>query len=237
MQCKINKKNAMTLAEVLITLGIIGVVAALTIPTLINNIQEKSYLTSFQKVYTNLSQAYIQAAQENGNARGWSLEDSYNYMKPFFKLTKDCGFSTPCQRPSEVKDINGVGQAGAFPDYHLILADGSIIYFWYIQVTDKGGSAFLNNLFDNFTNSVVLVVDTNGLKEPNKLGYDIFFLTLATKQNAPIVLGGVPSWNFLTPQICTKGEVPAWYSGGSCAFWIYRHGNMDYLHRDITSEW
>ena len=45
---KKRKKRAFTLAEVLITLGIIGVVAALTIPTLINNYQTKSWATASQ---------------------------------------------------------------------------------------------------------------------------------------------------------------------------------------------
>ena len=40
------KKNAFTLAEVLITLGIIGIVAAITIPTLINNVQDAQYKTA-----------------------------------------------------------------------------------------------------------------------------------------------------------------------------------------------
>ncbi len=48
------KKIGFTLAEVLITLGIIGVVAALTIPTLVNNYQKKTYVTGLQRAYAQL---------------------------------------------------------------------------------------------------------------------------------------------------------------------------------------
>ena len=48
-----------TLAEVLITLGIIGVVAAMTMPTLINSTQGAQYKTAFKKALTVLSQAVV----------------------------------------------------------------------------------------------------------------------------------------------------------------------------------
>ena len=58
------KKNAFTLAEVLITLGIIGVVAALTMPALIANYQQKALKTQYAKAYSNLFNA-IKLAQAN----------------------------------------------------------------------------------------------------------------------------------------------------------------------------
>ena len=52
-----NRNNGFTLAEVLITLGIIGVVAALTIPTLVANYQKKVTVTKVKKVYVTLNNA------------------------------------------------------------------------------------------------------------------------------------------------------------------------------------
>lgn len=52
-------KKAFTIAEVLITLGIIGIVASMTIPQLIKNYQLKVYETAFKKSYSNLSKAYL----------------------------------------------------------------------------------------------------------------------------------------------------------------------------------
>ena len=51
--------GAFTLAEVLVTLGIIGVVSAMTVPTLMQNYQRQSYVTQLHKVYNELSQALL----------------------------------------------------------------------------------------------------------------------------------------------------------------------------------
>lgn len=64
--------RAFTLAEVLITLGIIGVVAAMTIPVLMNYYQEQALLTQFNKAYSTISQAYVSAAQDNLTADHWT---------------------------------------------------------------------------------------------------------------------------------------------------------------------
>ena len=52
-------KGAFTLAEVLITLGIIGVVAAMTMPTLINSTQGAQYKTAYKKALSVMSQAVV----------------------------------------------------------------------------------------------------------------------------------------------------------------------------------
>lgn len=60
----------------MITLGIIGVVAAMTIPTLIANYQEKVTVTRLKKFYSTFSQAYQLAIVENGTIDRWGLKDS-----------------------------------------------------------------------------------------------------------------------------------------------------------------
>ena len=52
--------GAFTLAEVLVTLGIIGVVSAMTVPTLMQNYQRQSYVTQLHKVYNEMSQVFQQ---------------------------------------------------------------------------------------------------------------------------------------------------------------------------------
>ena len=70
-------KKAFTLAEVLITLGIIGVVAAMTIPTLINAQQEKATITKLKKTYSVLQQALLSAQQEYGDVPSWGFVGNY----------------------------------------------------------------------------------------------------------------------------------------------------------------
>jgi len=66
-------KSAFTLAEVLITLAIIGVVAAMTIPTLISNYQEKVTVTKLKKAYAVMNQAMRLAVVNHGTVDTWGL--------------------------------------------------------------------------------------------------------------------------------------------------------------------
>ena len=60
------KKNAFTLAEVLITLGIIGIVAAMTLPTLVQKYEDMVTVTKVKKAYSIFNQAYARAIEANG---------------------------------------------------------------------------------------------------------------------------------------------------------------------------
>ena len=68
-------RNGFTLAEVLITLGIIGIVAAMTIPTLIGNYQKKEVPIRLKKMYNTLWGAISQAELENGPSEYWLFEN------------------------------------------------------------------------------------------------------------------------------------------------------------------
>src|SRR5574344_2338759 len=72
------KKSAFTLAEVLITLGIIGVVAALTIPTLMSNYKKSVVETRLLKFYSSINQAIALSEIDNGPREDWdSLADMF----------------------------------------------------------------------------------------------------------------------------------------------------------------
>ena len=70
------KKSAFTLAEVLITLGIIGVVAAMTLPVLTQKYQKMVLKNQYKKVYSTLSQAYSKEFSILGEK-----QDAYMFMK------------------------------------------------------------------------------------------------------------------------------------------------------------
>ena len=67
-----NVRFGFTLAEVLITLGIIGVVVAMTMPALIARHQEKVWTTSYLRVYSILDNAYRRVQEEYGTFENWS---------------------------------------------------------------------------------------------------------------------------------------------------------------------
>jgi len=89
---KIKTKSAFTPAEVLITLVIIGVVAALTIPTAVNNYRKQQYVQALKKTYSVVfAQATNRIIAERGAAQNWvtTAEDVYNIYKKYLNVAKD----------------------------------------------------------------------------------------------------------------------------------------------------
>ena len=216
------------MAEVLITLGILGVVIAMTLPSLISKHNEKVWLTRFKKVYTTLYQAYNRVYIDYGPAKDWgidgskeSIERAYKMLSKYLNVGVEYGF----ERPHNImhKDLYpGSGKNWIFNNtgYNFTLSDGTMI-----GIT----TAVENNL-------VVLVVDVNGLRGPNVLGKDTFWLSLTSKNNAPFISGYALWW--MDYQLCSTEKQSGWYSGGPCSLWVIATENMDYLHRDISiDEW
>lgn len=157
--------NAFTLAEVLITLGIIGVVASITIPTLMNSMQENNYKVAYKKAFSVASQAWQHALGDNNieYVSDWNNAqtriDNFNAFKSYFKISKECNNSNN----SECWDTNGEKWAGNLPDSTALAFVDSAGMAWSLHSNLDGvGPAIL--------------VDTNAFKGPNKYGYDRFIL-------------------------------------------------------------
>ena len=175
-----SQKAAFTLAEVLITLGIIGIVAAMTIPTLIANYQEKQTISKLQKVYASLKNAFELAKVEHGDYETWSWNQipvtngartQYfweTYIFPHLKIAKKCfPITTECVAEGITK-LNGTAESvvtsthGAF-----VLYDGTYVYTW------AGGSGFHPHIW--------VYADINGKAKPNVVGKDIFTMFFSPK--------------------------------------------------------
>ncbi len=85
------KKNAFTLAEVLITLGIIGIVAAMTMPTLITDARKKSTATKVKKFYNIINNTVQFSIAKNGDVKNWmgeardyTYEENVQFLKDYF---------------------------------------------------------------------------------------------------------------------------------------------------------
>ena len=119
------KKAAFMLAEVLITLGIIGVVAAMTLPTLIANYQKKLVETRLISFYSKINQAYRMSYAENGDTVDWIIADkNYSYQEMEDWLEK---YILPYMRHYDVTKCAGLstGQVGVC----VTLPDGSLYWF------------------------------------------------------------------------------------------------------------
>ena len=241
------RKAAFTLAEVLITLGIIGVVAAMTLPALVNKYQERAWLTAFKTNYSILSQAYLRAYQKYGIPEEWGLPDdnqeesckkAAEYLLPYLNLAKD--FKQNDKRSTHRLPVNYLGLNGrklsdnwnGWKETHYIfaLANGATAGISQTGLLGKDG------VDDRYL--IEIYLDTNGAKGPNQFGKDFFMLFLNTKNNSPIVTG-YPKW-WVSEKSCSidSDSTSYWGNGGGCAIWLINHGNMDYLHRPITAdEW
>lgn len=183
------KTLAFTLAEVLITLGIIGVVAAITIPTLMNNIQDAQLKTAWKKAYSAFSQATLQMANDNGGSlNGYFTGDSDMTSKygQYMIKSKICSdsFAEGCWSPN-TKALNGASNV-VVTGPALALNDGSLVEFWLSQ----------SDCMQPIGTPTVLyrcggaVIDVNGLKNPNVIGKDIFEIHILKDRILPYGVAG-----------------------------------------------
>ena len=221
-------KKGFTLAEVLITLAIIGIVATMTIPTLINKYQEKITVTKVKKMYSTLSQAYGFYLAENDKAEyifsgdEGSAEKVFKIFEPYLKVSEDCTSSGTknCFSPENYYTKDSNLWVADFYDqtkehYQIRLNDGSAILF---KGSDAANKDTAQSLFQAY-------YDTNGKDFPNTLGKDAFIFIFDHNGTIPYS----PAEGMVNN--CIKG------SGHSCAGWIVMNSNMEYLHCPDKLSW
>ena len=207
-------KRGFTLAEVLITLGIIGVVAAITMPPLITNVTEK--VNSERQ--TNIAQKLTQAMEQmraNGslNTKYASTEAFVDELQKYIKIAKRCDSDhiSECWPTDKVTDGNGnefeVSKAKTGKNLSLetttnnvglVLADGATLILNYdptARTWDVGDRIKTTKYTSEVTGAIDFVMDVNGGKGPNKEGsrYDIrpFKIARFTKGCAGIEIDGI----------------------------------------------
>ena len=189
------KKSAFTLAEVLITLGIIGVVAALTLPTVIQNYQKQVTVTKLKKAYSMLGQVAQKSIADNGAidfVEGDLLDEGA--VKKFFNTYwlsyfKGVDVFPDGKKPYRLNgntvfykhvggllDSTNVYTAYSAGRIFFNTADG-ISYYVYIvkwinnKYNDKGELISQDAAYDS---KQMVYVDLNGIKPPNTFGKDAF---------------------------------------------------------------
>ncbi len=126
------KKRAFTLAEVLITLGIIGVVAALAIPTLISNNNKRVVETRLAKLYSTINQAIELSEVENGAKEKWDASSSFEHPCDWVdKYLKDYLKTVEIKRDDTMCILN-------YPDGSLFTTGDTTHFTFYPQAKDYG---------------------------------------------------------------------------------------------------
>ena len=177
----LHKKVAFTLAEVLITLGIIGVVAALTLPSVINKYRSFVLEQQFKKSYSNLSQTIINMKRDSGLEY---LRDNYVHYAPnsgydstlvrafYDSFDSHIAPVDKLKKIYPVTNYSGTGTSatdygGDWPKAIFILKDGSSV------------GRQVNN------GCLLFWIDSNGpYKKPNRYGFDIFELRVCDSTDA-----------------------------------------------------
>ena len=173
-------KRGFTLAEILITLGVIGVVSALTLPTLIKHYQQHETVNRLKQTYSILSNAVRMSETENGLLESWEIPNrgwganTYTYgkiffeqyLKPYIKVAKECKYLSNECWADNYQRANGENATSYFPadknySYTVILSNGTVIGFYPR---------------DTFCE---IYIDLNGKKGPNKLGKDFFDIIIS----------------------------------------------------------
>ena len=222
-------KKGFTLSEVLITLSVIGVVAAMTLPGLFQKYQDKSDYTHLKKIYSQLLQATMSIEQEYGSISEWNLstesqDDSTMIMNRYKKYSKEI---KTCEDDQSACLPNVTYKTTIGTDYTVwhsarfrssfLLPDGALIMF--------NSQGFPDTAFQ-------IYVDLNGWRKPNQLGNDFFYFYYFKAPKAIRPGGWAASdedrtANFQTGCLNNYGYF--------CTNWLLENGNKDYLRcKDLS---
>ena len=207
-----SKIFAFTLAEVLITIGIIGVVAAMTIPTLLTKIQDRQFRERYKQAISIVSQSMrlvYADSEETYTSTSWiqmpvylcKLERNMKVMKSGI----DC---------SKVSDDSVYGSNSEWPYAGKSVWDENWTFHPAKQWFDKKGNPqkinpgyspltidLMNGIRLFYTCGNQLFVDVNGDARPNMIGRDIYFMYFAEGATSPEV--GFGRGYSITPNACS----------------------------------
>jgi len=232
------KKEAFTLAEVLITLAIIGVVATMTIPKLIADFQKKSTAIKVKKAYAELIQAIKLSEIDNGDFSTWnlgsqnSIENSRKvinkYITPYYNSIWECGNGIGNEENSKNEKYCKVGVSSAGVNYAL--SNGTVL-------------SFLADASVTKVNFIPVIVITN-TNEDYKQGKSYFYFQINNGKVEPIfwrngitrddILNGFVSSldDTIEYKVSCKNSIDGNSTNGDGLEELHRHGCTALLYLD-----
>ena len=242
-----SQKAAFTLAEILITLAVIGIVAALTIPNLVMKYKEKVTVTKLRKAYSIINSAYQMALLENGDFDNWGFyktgivetdEDGnlhfndtaiYDMSLLWEKIGKNLNITEKCMpeqnnctRIKAYYNLNGEERRSDINNVpNITLNNGMVLIGGWVN---SASCTNKNDICSDFA------IDINGSKQPpNAFGQDIFYFYIHPNNIMPIGGKTEPSSSRTFENNCNRTSTSE-DAGYGCTAWVIEKGNMDYLH-------
>ena len=212
------KNSAFTMAEVLITLGIIGIIAAMTLPSIINKAEKMILKNQFKKTYSTLSQALLKSEADYGakpecyylissnSSISGLISSQYkdvecNVLKTL--LLKNLNVIATCEDnayPNCIPKYKGFDTMAVEnnPDLseeealEIVKGQGGFkqnnILYKAPAYVLADGSIILSYASASFPK--IFAIDINGKKGPNKWGHDLFSFWLGSNEKSNIILIG-----------------------------------------------
>lgn len=210
-------KKAFTMAEVLLVLGVIGIVAAITLPRLSDNVDEQALVAGAKKAYSDLQIAYDAMVTRYGEPDGWlsGFGKDSTKRKEATKLLKN-RLKESLDVDLDCEDSDTGCMSKSYTDaYYLKLKSGTGLAISIISDLDFTCSDFQDKYYP--CAFAKIYVDVNGPdKGPNQDGYDIFDFVLSAN-------GVEPEGLSYTSGIYIYDDIPNMNTA-----WAIKAGNLDY---------
>ncbi len=212
------KQEGFTLAEVLITLAIIGIVAALTIPSIVKNAQEQQFRIKLKKILSIYNQALIQINNIDGpvNTNNQTARNQFMTQLKTIKYGRLDEVLTASYNDALYRYKNGTPAPGddfSYYDYNpsYLAADGH-------SATFVNTSSFVDDYGRTYI--VRIVLDLNAAERPNMVGMDIHeFYVINDLQNRQILMpsGFTGSHSAFGGQGCIVGAT-TFFQSKACTY-------------------
>lgn len=252
---KLVKFIAFTLAEVLIVIGIIGIVAEMVIPEIISNASDSATIAMLKEDFSILQQAIKMAEPNEGRICDWynaplnvpSMSDTANQvLTKYLKVAKNCGANPGCFSPNPYSVLSSSFSMGVPAMYknidnnpanlsNIILANGSSVAIWSFGFGTNGSNVYIATL--------AFLIDVNGAKGPNRWGYDTFTFRVYSAPDDSTSAGNMRSqvlvpFGDITNNNVSLGAADGCYSdstglpgeGFGCAAWAIYKNTVSYKH-------